>query len=401
VEDYSESSSAGLVIRQKLGFTGGTFTIGSNLNFLRQFSSKQNSFNSTPFSMDYSQQFFGGNKTNKLEKKAEFKKNEESIKQYCSNISEIQRQALSLFMNVFLAKLEGDLSIENQEITDTLSYIAKIRLDNGGITEYDYKQVELQALDSKYANENAKKMYQESLQNLITFLGITNGEDEKFIISTPEFNLPVSIDLEVVSYYVNKNNPFTLSQEIKRLEAEKNLLTSKLSTRLNGNLSLNYGMNQYAKTFNDVYQQPNIRQGINISLQIPVFQWGINKNTMYIAENNYKSSVISINKANVEFKNDLRNKVNSYNHNIHLWFIAEKAYHLTQEQYKMLTQKFSLGQASVYDLVTVQQQQLTAMQKYYSAINDVWTSYFSLRNAALFDFASQMELMDILIVKNK
>lgn len=401
VEDYSENSSAGLAIKQKIGFTGGALTIGSNLNFLREFSSKRNSFNSTPFSLDYSQQIIGGNKTYRLEKKVEYIKNEESIKQYCSNISDIQRQALTLFMNVFLAKLESDLSVKNQDITDTLTYIAKIRLDNGGIIEYEYKQVELQALNNKYANENAKKMYQESLQNLLTFLGISDSEDDKFVISTPQFNLPVSLDLDVVSYYVNKNNPFALTQKIKRLEAEKDLFSSKLSSRLNGNISLNYGMNQYAKTFIDAYQQPDSRQSVMISLQMPVFQWGINKKRLCIADNNYHSSMLAINKANTEFKNELKNKVNSYNHNIHLWLIAERAYHLSQDQYKMLTQKFSLGKTSVYELVTVQQEQLTAMQKYYSAINDVWMSYFSLRNAALFDFASQKELIDLLIVKDK
>jgi len=399
VEDYSGSSTAGIVISQKVSLTGGTITMGSNLNYLRQYSNKSNSFNSIPFSVNYSQQFFGGNKENRFEKTLEYNKNVVSIMQYCSNICIIQRQALKYFMNMYLAKLDSALSIKNQHITDTLTYIAKIQLDNGGITEYEYKQIELQGLNNKYAYENAKKNYKVSLQILLTFLGISESENERYIINTPQFNLPVSLDLDVVSSYVNKNNPFELIQEINRIVAEENLYASKLNTRFNGNINLSYGMNQYAETLNAAYRQPDYQQSLKISLQIPVFQWGINKNTLCIAENDYKVSLLSIEKANLEFNNQLKDSVNIYNYNIHLKFIAERAYLLSKEQYEMLVQKFYLGKASVYDLVTVQQEELKAMQKYYTTLNDVWESYFSIRNIAIFDFVKHEELIDMLTVK--
>lgn len=244
-----------------------------------------------------------------------------------------------------------------------------------------------------------KKNYKVSLQILLTFLGISESENERYIINTPQFNLPVSLDLDVVSSYVNKNNPFELIQEINRIVAEENLYASKLNTRFNGNINLSYGMNQYAETLNAAYRQPDYQQSLKISLQIPVFQWGINKNTLCIAENNYKASLLSIEKANLEFNNQLKDSVNIYNYNIHLKFIAERAYLLSKEQYEMLVQKFYLGKASVYDLVTVQQEELKAMQKYYTTLNDVWESYFSIRNIAIFDFVKHEELIDMLTVK--
>lgn len=134
-----------------------------------------------------------------------------------------------------------------------------------------------------------------------------------------------------------------------------------------------------------------------ISFQIPVFQWGINKNKVKIAENNYHTSLINIEKEKSEFNNDLKNKVNRYNHNINLKFIAGRAYNLSQEQYKMLIHKFTLNKASVYELVTVQQEQASAMQQHYTAIKDLWNSYFLLRNSTLFDFIKDKELIDILV----
>lgn len=55
VEDYSNNSSAGVSVRQKIGFTGGEINIGSNINYLNEFSRKRNSFSTTPFSIGYSQ----------------------------------------------------------------------------------------------------------------------------------------------------------------------------------------------------------------------------------------------------------------------------------------------------------------------------------------------------------
>lgn len=56
VEDYSNNSSVGVSIRQKIGLTGGEMNIGSNLNYLNEFSLKRQSFNTTPFTIGYTQQ---------------------------------------------------------------------------------------------------------------------------------------------------------------------------------------------------------------------------------------------------------------------------------------------------------------------------------------------------------
>ena len=180
--------------------------------------------------------------------------------------------------------MERALSLQNKQSNDTLLYIAEVKLKNGNITEYDFKQIELQALNTQYAYEDATKSYNESRQRLLTFLGI---DSDNFDIEVPVFELPLSIDAHLVTTYVKKNNPFFKQQEIQRLEAEKSLFSTQLNNRLNGSINLNYGINQYAETFINAYRHGNQRQSLNIGFQIPVFQWGINKNRMRIAENTY------------------------------------------------------------------------------------------------------------------
>ena len=389
VEDYSNNSSLGASIRQKVAFTGGELTINSNLNYLNEFSRKRNSFSTTPFTIGYSQQLFGGGKLHRLENDIEYEKNIVAIKQYCSNIAQIQHEALNFLMNALLNKMERALSLQNKLNNDTLLHIAEMKLRNGNITEYDFKQMELQFLNTQYAYEDATKKYVESRQRLMTFLGIN---DDSIDIDMPVFELPLSIDTHLVTTYVKKNNPFFKQHEIQKLEAEKSLFSTKLSNRLNGTINLNYGINQYAETFIDAYRHGNQRQSLIVGFQIPVFQWGVNKNRIRIAENNHKVSSLTIQNKILEFENDIREKINTYNQSVKLWFTSEKAYKLSQEQYRMQVQKFTLGKVSVYELTTALNDQNEAMQRYYRAIRDSFDSYFSLRRMALYDFKKETEL---------
>ena len=343
VEDYSNNSSAGVSVRQKTGITGGELNIGSNINYLNEFSRKRNSFSTTPFSIGYTQQLLGGGTQYLLEKEIEYAKNNVAIKQYCTKLSRIQQQALELYMAALLSKMEQDFALQTTQNTDTVLQLGRIKLDNGYLTEYDFKQIELQSLNARYAYENARKNYIEAQERLAVFLGIETIE-----VEIPEFDVPFAIETSTAMFYVKRNNPFSKQQEMQTLEAARNLFSAKLSNRFNDNISLNYGINQYAERFAEAYRNGNTRQSVIVGFQIPAFQWGVNKNRIKIAENSYEASKIAQERQLREFENEVKENINSYNHSVKLWLTAEKAYKLSQEQYKMLIQKFSLGKVSIY-----------------------------------------------------
>ena len=96
VEDYSNNSNWGVTMRQKVGFSGGELNVGTRLNYLNEFSQKRSSFSTTPFTIGYSQQLWGGDKSHRWEKSIKCAKNEVSIKNHCSRLSEIHKEALGL-----------------------------------------------------------------------------------------------------------------------------------------------------------------------------------------------------------------------------------------------------------------------------------------------------------------
>lgn len=395
VEDYTNSSSTEIAIRQKIGIIGGELSVSSRLNYLREFSNHRDRFGTNPLYINYSQPFVGGFYNYKKQRDIQYAQLNNSIKQYCSEIANVQTQAVNLFMSLFSSKLSTELSYKNLQISDTLLTASKALLDNGYFTEYEYHQMELQQLNNQYAYESSTKNYQKALRELITFLNISEWTDKEVEIQTPQFDLPLKIDEKLAIFYARHNSPFALSQEEKRLKAEQTLFTAKLNNRFNGNLNLSYGLNQYSDHFLDAYRKPDYTQGIMIGVQIPIFQWGINRNKIRMAKNNYQNSMIEIDQAEANFDNDIQDIVEDYNHNMNLWFVATKSYQLSQEQYALLAQKFHSGKVSVYELASAQQEQYNAMQRYYNAIMNAWNSFCMLRKTTLYDFAKQTELEDL------
>ena len=104
INDYINNSSSGLNIRQAIGKTGGAFNINSRLNMLSEYKNDRYSFNTTIFNVSYSQPLFGGYKNYRFQKTIQETQKEQSIKAYCKEIVDIQFQAVSLFMNLYLLK---------------------------------------------------------------------------------------------------------------------------------------------------------------------------------------------------------------------------------------------------------------------------------------------------------
>lgn len=62
----------------------------------------------------------------------------------------------------------------------------------------------------------------------------------------------------------------------------------------------NRRFNQYAEALANAYRHLNVQQSISVGLQIPVFQWGINKNKICITQNTYQVACLDIDKKALE-----------------------------------------------------------------------------------------------------
>ena len=240
VEDYLGNTSAGLSLSQRIGITGGNLTINTNQNFVNEFSNSRRTFNSVPFSISYSQSLFGCNKKYKYEKEINYKENSISKLNYCLEILKVQKQISTYYISTYTAMLEEEMAVNSFEQSDSLLSIAKIKLDNDNITQHDFDLIKIKKSESEYQLKEVKIKHENYLKKLLIFLGLPTNNLQGYKLFKPNISLPDNLDRDVVYLFVNKNNPFSLAQEIKKAKIKLNLFNKKLKNSFNSNVRISY-----------------------------------------------------------------------------------------------------------------------------------------------------------------
>lgn len=396
VEEYSNTSSGNVSISQKIAATGGMLSIGSSLSYLREFTCDNNSFSTSPMYLSYSQSLFGGRRNYLFERSISSLKHDMALKNYCASVSTEQQKILTLYLDAYSCKVDIDFYTQAVDIGDSLLMHAKIRKESGKITEYDYNQIELQQLDNKMELEKSLYAYDSSIRQLGNELQVQGIELDN--LSIAEF--PARIEEAVVMERISKNNPTYQSQELARLNAEYTLHQKRISNRFNANISLSYGLNQYAKTLREAYQHPDQRQSVSITLSIPMFQWGINRNKLKMAENDYESALLEQESTLDKFKEEIHDNVFNYNMSRELADVATRKYQLAGQQYSFAAARFRVGKIAAIELTNANKEYLQSKQNYLSVLGSLFVNYYKIRHLALYDFIEDKDMAEIIQISS-
>lgn len=383
VNDFSNNASAGISITQPLNLTGGKFVINSNLNLLTELSHNKNSFNTTPISVGYQQSIIGGAKSYKYEKRIQAMRFANLSKSHKKALFSIQLQSVQLFMRVLSSKLMVENAIENRASSDTLYGISKFKYSVREITEQESLQAELQWVNSCLEVDNATNQHEDALRKLLSYLGL--GFD-MYDVSMPEMVLPPQIDYDQATVEAVNNSPFFAEQDLKRIDAEKRLYSARLQNQFNGNIGLDYGLNQFGSQLYLAYQKPSFRQVVSVGLRIPIIDWGVGKNTYKSEKYQYQATNLDIEKSENDMYDGLLSSVNSYNQTVKMLSYAERSLNLSRRQYELLISSFELGEVSFYEISTARSELLRSQQTYIEKMAQTWVQYFTIRSMTLCDF---------------
>ena len=389
VTDYSYTGDAELTLSQKVGISGGTLMVGSSLNFLREMSENRNSYNTSPFFVSYSQPLFGGFRNYQFMHAIRRMSHDIADKNYCQSVSNVQQEVLALYLNAYLAKLQLKSANQSLSVGDTLLNLARLKLENGYITKFDYNKIELQQLNTKLGAEQARHNLESSLADMALKLGLDHVDD----VDAPDASmLPARLEYDEIVLLVKANNPQALNMTLQQKQAAYEHYNSRRETRMNGNVSLSYGLNQYAATLPEAYRHPDERQSVSVTLSIPIFDWGISRNKRRMADNTYESAMLKIDESMADFENKVRKQTIGYNMAQGSFKTAERSLELSQEQYRLATVRFAAGKVSVYELTQAFETQQNALTSYFNAVREVFTQYYSIRHITLYDFVNRQTL---------
>ena len=388
VDEFSNSTSAGITVRQTIGATGGVLSLGSSLSYLREFSSETNSFSARPLFVSYSQQLFGGRKSFRYKKTVSEKTRDKAVKDYVAAVTAEEQTIVRLYMDALTAKTDREYYTRVCSIGDTLVTHARLRLRSGAIIEYDCNQVELQQMANRMSLVKSNKEYVNALRLLEMELGL-----EDIDVCEPKgIAFPIEMSWGHVMELARKNNVEYIENDLQRMNAEYTLYSTRLTNSFNASVSLTYGLNQYGRTLGEAYKRPNQQQAVSITLAIPVFEWGAGRDRIRIARNKYEAAVMQQERAMESFERRVLESVNAYNRSVEAMGIAEKRYALARRQFEFAVKSFAVGKLGVVELSSAESELLRAKQEFVGVQRELYATYYQIRHIAVYDFINDKDI---------
>ena len=372
-----------LSITQNIWLTGGTLSISSSLDFLRQLDGDVgNRFMSIPVALTLNQPIFGTN-TIKWDRKIEPLRYAEAKAKYLSETEAVAMLAIQYFFNLLEAKENVAIAKQNLANAEKLYEVAIAKRKMGQISENDMLQIELNVLTARSSLTNNESMMKNSMFQLRSFLGI----DENTVL---ELQVPQDISVSVISYAdalakALDNNAHAKNIRRRQLEADYEVAKAKGNMR-KINLFAQVGYTGTNNTIKQSYRGLKDNQVVEVGLSIPILDWGKRRGKVKVAESNREVMQSKLKKESIDFNQNLFILVERFNNQREQLRLAKRADEIAQRRYDTNVKTFMIGKISTLDLNNSQENKDDARQEYINAMFYYWFYYYQLRSLTLWDF---------------
>ena len=385
------SNSVGLQLTQLIPATGGSVRVSSRINRLDNFGGvgRSTSYLSAPIGIFINQPLFGFNslKWDKEEAEINF---EASKKQYVEDREKIAFDAVNNFFDLYISKLTLEEAIRNSEYLDSLAVNAQGRYSVGRISETELLQIQLGAKNAKGTVASLNLNVQNKIEILRDFLGIKKEVD--FDLITPSPLTVFSIDKEKAVEYATKNRSITENFRLRLLNAERIVENAKRTNGPSLNLNGSFGLNRSATVFGDAFQDLLDSEQISLSIDIPIADFGRSKAQKEIAKSNLERTQLLLQQDLVSFEREILLNVEQFKLKREQLQLSEEALNIAKKRVDISKKRFDIGKIDVTNLNIAIQEELSAQQRYYSALWDLWRAHYTIRNLTLYDFENNVPL---------
>ncbi len=385
------NSTLRLGLTQPIALTGGNLSINTSANRFEILTDDNIQWRSTLVDLTLNQPIFAFNEL-KWDKKTEPIRYEESKRSYVEEMEFVSRTAVQRFFDYLDAQVNFQIAQFNLANNDTIYNIEKGRYNIGTASEDKLLQVELQLLRSQQDLAQAELDLQTSRLGLRTFIGLNEGE--LFDLALPE-DIPLfPVNEEIALQYAKDNRSDFIAFERRRIEADAQVAQAK-GERFQMNLNASFGLNSRGSTFDESYVDPTNQQIANVTLNIPIVNWGRNEARMKTALANKQLTDYVIAQEEQNFEQEIITQVRQLDVLRQQIEISKKSDAVAQKRYEVAQNRYLIGKIDITNLNIALTEKDTAKRSYINALRSYWIAYYDLRRLTLYDFANQELLYTI------
>ena len=369
-------------LQQPIAFTGGEIWVNTSYNYLQDYIKGTTRWNGTPVNIFINQPLFAYNPL-KWDKKIEPIRYEESKREYAESMEQIARDASNFFFNVLQEQINLQIAQFNLANNDTIYKIEQGRYNIGTTSEDKLLQIELQLLRSRQDVAQAKLDFQTASLLLRSFIGLRNNENVE--LTMPDVVPDFLINEEEAIAYAKETRSAFIAFQRRKFEADEGVAQAK-GQRYQVSLTGSYGLNNVGASVGDLYQNPARQQAANLSLNVPIIDWGRRKALMRTAYANKKLIDYIIEQEIVTFEQTILTLVRQFEMLRLQIVISKKSDEVALQRYIVAQNRYLIGKTDITSLGIALREKDEAKRSYVQALKSFWTSYYDLRRLTLFDF---------------
>lgn len=384
-------TDATLSIEQNVAFTGGTFSIYTNLNRIDDLNTDKYSYSSTPIQVSYNQSLFGYNSL-KWNRKIEPLRFEEAKKDYVEALERVARTAVNRFFSLAMAQITSKSAQMNYENAKQTYEYAQGRYNIGTITESEMLQLEINMLSAETSLMNSTLNLDDYTENLRSFLRLKETSAISLVIDDI---IPLTyVNPLIALEQAGLNSPDVIGFERQLLESESNVAYVKAANGINADLNLKFGLGKTDDRLSDAYRDLSNQQNVSLSISIPILDWGRRKGRVELAKSSRDIVYAQIEQDKRDFEANLTKTVKQFNLQPNTLRIAQIQDEKADKRSEVARNYYLAGKSSILDLNSAIQEKDNAKSNYINAIYNYWYLYYSLRMITLYDFGKNIPITE-------
>lgn len=384
VHNDNLSMNGSLSLEQRIWLTGGTISVSSSLDFMRQLSGTiGNRYMSVPIALKLTQPIFGVNDV-KWNRRIEPVRYREAKANFISATEQVAMTAIQYYFNLLTSKQNEASARQNVTNAEKLYEVAIAKRNMGRISSNDVLQIELNLLNSRSDLTSCESQVKSDMFRLRTFLDLDSAVEIEPVI--PETVPQIRINFDIALSYALENNAFVDNIRRRQLEADYQVAAAKGAQR-QISLFAQIGYTGTDRNFHGAYDPLNDNQIVQIGMSIPILDWGKRRGRVKVAESNQELVRSRLRKERAEFSENLYILVERFNNQQQQLAISLRADEIALRRYDSSVETFMIGKISALDLNDSQTSKDAARLKYLSELFSFWFYYYQLRSLTLWDFS--------------
>ena len=386
VSSETKESNGIFRISQPLKWTGGTVSLIDRFSWQDSYSDYSNIRNklySNNLYLSLSQPIFTYN-TIALETREIELDLERTQLTYAIQELQIERQVAQLFYRVYENKLNVDIAQEELDNQEKSYEIIKNKVEAGLLAQEEYLQAELNLLSSQSTLQNAKVTLENSYDDLKKILGIPLTDVITVDADTTFKAISVNLTKAIENGLQSRRE--LRQQQISIENAQFALIRTEALNEFKGEVNLTYGLTGTNEFVKDVYDRPTKNQQIELSVEIPLWDWGEKKSRIKAQEASIQREKLSYDEDIKDIQIEIR-KTYRQLMNLELQIqIARQNVKNAQLTYEINLERYEYGDLTSMDLSLYQTQLSQKKTQLVSSLVDYKLALLDLKIQSLWDF---------------